>query len=391
MNWKIVALSLGVSLQLSVSYAQENLDFSGKKNLGDPILSQDSIKFNLLAPDAKSVKIQGNWIPAKGFVTTPVAMEKLPNGSWNYAIARPASDLYTYNFIVDGVRTIDPNNVYTVRDVSSVSSLLYVSGGVADYYAVHDVPHGTMAKRWYPSKGLKMDRRITIYTPSGYEASKEKLPVLYLLHGVGGDEDAWSTLGRASEILDNMIASGKVKPMIVVMPNGHTSNSAAPGESSKGFYYPEMMTPDVFNGDMEQYFPEIESFVESNYRTLNNKKSRAIAGLSMGGFHALYISANEPNMFDYVGLFSPAILPPENKKSAIYEQLNEKLALQLKNQFKLYWIGIGKDDFLHSKVVDYRQKLDSMHFPYQYTESAGAHTWSNWRQYLTEFLPLLFK
>lgn len=153
-----------------------------------------------------------------------------------------------------------------------------------------------------------MDRRINIYTPAGYEQSGDrKYPVLYLLHGMGGDEDEWTTFGRAAQILDNLIAQGKAEPMIVVMPNGHAAMEAAPGESSLGYYKPYHMKNGTMDGAFEAYFPEIITFVESNYRVQADKAHRAIAGLSMGGFHSANISLNYPDMFDYVGLFSAAL------------------------------------------------------------------------------------
>ena len=375
----------------SLMNAQENLDFSNKKEIVSPEVNGQNITLRLLAPDAKNVKLQGNLLPATGTETATADLTKDSNGVWTFTKNNLTPDLYTYSFLVDGVKANDPNNVYQVRDVASVFSLLYIDGPQSANYKVQNVPHGTVSRRWYKSEGLKMDRRITVYTPPGYEESKEKYPVLYLLHGVGGDEEAWMTLGRASQILDNLIAQGKAKPMIVVMPNGHTGNSAAPGESTTGFYKPIMMTPDVFNGEMESYFKEIISFTEHNFRAKTDAKNRAIAGLSMGGFHSLYISANQPKTFDYVGLFSPAILPPANKTSPIYENLDSKLKTQQTNAYKLYWIAIGKTDFLYKNVEEYRQKLDKMNFKYQYVESEGGHTWSNWRTYLNEFVPQLFK
>jgi len=371
--------------------AQENLDFSGKKEIVSPEINGKTVTFRLLAPNASSVKLQGNWMPGQGWEAGTAELKKDASGIWSFSKSDFIPDIYTYSFIVDGVKANDPNNSYQVRDVSSVMSMFLVDGAQSANYKVQNVPHGTVSKRWYTSKGLKEDRRLTVYTPPGYETSKEKYPVLYLLHGMGGDEEAWMTLGRASQILDNLIAQGKAKPMIVVMPNGHTSNSAAPGESSKGFYKIDMRTPDIFTGDMETYFKEIIAFTETNYRIKADAANRAVAGLSMGGFHSLYISANYPKTFDYVGLFSPAILPPENQKSPIYQNLDEKLKTQQKNSYKLYWIAIGKTDFLYKNVSEYRQNLDKMDFKYQYIESEGGHTWSNWRTYLNDFVPQLFK
>lgn len=379
-------------LGIQLANAQENLNFGRQKEIISPQANADgTFTFRLRAPAAKKVVIQGDFLVAKGNAPAVEQMQLSTDSIWTFTSSVLPSELYSYSFIVDGLKIRDPNNVYLIRDVSSVVNVFLVGGGKADLYMVKDVPHGTVSKRWYESAGLKANRRVTVYTPPGYESSKESYPVLYLLHGVGGDEEAWMQLGRASQILDNLIASGKAKPMIVVMTNGHTSNTAAPGESSKGLYKPIMMTPDVFNGDMETYFKEIISFTEKNYRAGRTKNDRAIAGLSMGGFHSLYISANYPNTFGYVGLFSPAILPPANATSLIYKDLDVKLANQKKNGYKLYWIGIGKTDFLFKNVEEYRKKLNTMDFKYDYKESGGGHTWANWRDYLSEFTPLLFK
>lgn len=371
--------------------AQQNLDFSPKAEVVSPQINKDNtVTFRLMAPNAQSVKLQGDWMPSEGWTPKLQDLQKDENGLWSFTTQVLPSDLYSYTFIVDGLKVLDPNNVYQVRDVATVMNIFLVEGGLGDLYKVQDVPHGTVTRCWYDSPKLDSPRRITIYTPPGYESSTDKYPVFYLLHGMGGDEEAWMALGRASQILDNLIAQGKAKPMIVVMPNGHTSNTAAPGESDKGFYKPEMRTPDVFSGDMEANFGDIIKFVEDNYRVKSDKQSRAIAGLSMGGFHSLYISANYPNTFDYVGLFSPAILPPANAASTIYADLEAKLLAQKANGYRLYWIAIGNTDFLFQNVVDYRSKLDEMKFTYQYRESDGGHIWANWRLYLSEFAQMLF-
>jgi enterochelin esterase family protein len=236
-----------------------------------------------------------------------------------------------------------------------------------------------------------MDRRITIYTPPGYETSKDKFPILYLLHGAGGDEEAWMALGRLSQIMDNLIAQGKAKPMIVVMPNGNVIETAAPGEGHEGFYKPEFMVPRTMNGEYEEAFPDIIKFVESNYRVKADKANRAIAGLSMGGFHSLHVSRYYPNTFDYVGLFSAAILPDQKVDSKVYKNIDETLKAQMNNGYKLYWISIGNKDFLYKGNEEYRATLDKMGMKYKYVESGGGHVWTNWRDYLSEFAPLLFQ
>jgi len=275
--------------------------------------------------------------------------------------------------------------------VANVMNIFIIGGGQADLYKVNDVPHGTVARRWYDSPGLNMDRRITIYTPPGYESGKEKYPVLYLLHGAGGDEEAWTTLGREAQIMDNLIAQGKAKPMIVVMPNGNVIQDAAPGEGSEGFYKPQFMVPKTMDGTYEANFTDIIKFVESNYRVKADKADRAIAGLSMGGFHSLHISRYYPNTFDYVGLFSAAILPNQNVSSPVYSNIDGTLKKQMEDGVKLYWIGIGKADFLYQGNQDFMKKLDEMGFKYTYRETEGGHIWRNWRVYLSEFAPLLFQ
>ena len=374
----------------TATLAQQNLDWGGPGITSPQVNLDHTVTFRLKAPNAHNVEIQGDWILSKEKIPGTDKMVKGVDGIWTYTTTSLPSELYSYSFIVDSLKICDPNNVYFIRDVASVVNVFLVDGGLGDLFKVTDVPHGSVARRWYYCPTLKSNRRITLYTPPGYEAGKEEYPVLYLLHGVGGDEEAWIALGRASQILDNLIALGKAKPMIVVMANGHTSNSAAPGESSKGYYKPTIKMPDAFNGDMERSFGDVIKFVESNYRVQADRAHRAIAGLSMGGFHSLYISANYPKTFDYVGLFSPAILT-SNTQVNMYKDIDRKLDVQMKNGYKLYWIGIGNADFLYKNVTNYRQKLDKMGMKYVYRESNGGHTWANWRTYLSEFISLLFK
>lgn len=377
------------------AWAQQNLDFSGAQGIVSPEVHADNkVTFRLEAPKASEVFVQGDWMPAEGWTPGKVAMQKDEKGIWSYTTEALRSDLLMYNFVVDGVKIVDPNNVYQIRDIGNLFSIFITNGDQSSLYKVNDVSHGTVSRIWYDSPTLNANRRLTVYTPPGYEQAKEEYPVLYLLHGVGGDEEAWISLGRTAQILDNLIASGKAKPMLVVMSNGHTSNQAAPGESSKGLYKPIMRTPDVGSGDMESSFQDIVSFIEKTYRVKKEKKSRAIAGLSMGGSHTLFISAFLNNTFDYVGLFSAAYRLHKNDGNSIppvYADFEKNLEQQRDHGFKLYWIGMGKTDFLYQTAVDYRKLLDSKQIKYVYRESEGGHTWSNWRLYLSEFVPQLFQ
>ena len=373
--------------------------FGGTQIVSPEIKEDNRVVLRLHAPKADSVFVSGDIIPPAK-VQTPMGemdvqdrafMEKGDDGVWTYQTEVLDPELYSYSFQVDGVKTIDPSNPFLNRDVASVTNIFIVGGPQADLYKVNDVAHGTVSRRWYDSPGLGMDRRLTVYTPPGYEASTDKYPVLYLLHGAGGDEEAWIALGRTVQIMDNLISQGKVKPMIVVMPNGNVIQDAAPGEGHEGFYTPQFMAPKTMNGMYELNFMDIIKFVESNYRVLADKQHRAIAGLSMGGFHSLHISRFFPNTFDYVGLFSAAIMPREDATGKVYSYFDETLETQMKNGYELYWIAIGKTDFLYKANQEYKEKLDAIGMKYEYVESPGGHTWRNWRIYLTQFAPRLFQ
>ncbi len=359
-----------------------------------------SVTFRISAPQAEAVSVTGDFIApqqldiAGRHVTIPgnLALRKGSDGVWSATVDSLAPELYSYNFIVDGVKITDPANVYTLRDISSVTNYFIVPGGKASNYAVRDVPHGTVAKVWYHSDTIGTDRRLTVYTPAGYDgAGERRYPVLYLLHGMGGDENAWTELGRAAQILDNKIAAGEAEPMIVVMTNGNVDTPAAPGESHLGMTTPTTNLPQTMDGTFESHFPEVVAFVDSIYRTIADKEHRAIAGLSMGGFHSMQISKEYPDMFDYIGLFSAAVLPREGATSPVYADVDAKLARQFADAPALYWIAIGRDDFLYGANADYRARLDASGYPYVYVESEGGHIWRNWRTYLSDFLPLLFR
>ncbi|MCK3685724.1 alpha/beta hydrolase-fold protein [Maribellus sp. YY47] len=377
-------------LTLPTLRAQQAL-FGAQEIVSPEISAEHQVTFRVMAPNAKEVKLSGDWMPSQGWVPGSADMVKDEKGLWSYTSDQLVPELYTYYFLIDGVRSVDQNNPFIIRDVATLMNIFIIEGDQADLYKVNDIPHGSVTRRWYDSPGLEMDRRITVYTPPGYETSSEKYPVLYLLHGAGGDEEAWITLGRTAQIMDNLIAEGKAKPMIVVMPNGNVIQDAAPGEGNKGFYKPKFMVEKTMDGTYEAHFTDIIKFVESNYRVKADKANRAIAGLSMGGYHSMHISRYYPNTFDYVGLFSAALMPRADATSKVYDDIDGTLKKQMENGYKLYWIGIGKDDFLYKANVEYRQKLDDMGMKYTYTETDGGHIWKNWRVYLSEFTPLLFK
>jgi enterochelin esterase family protein len=268
--------------------------------------------------------------------------------------------------------------------------MFLIPGPESDLYIVKDVPHGTLSKIWYESPSLKLTRRMYVYTPAGYENSKVKYPVFYLLHGGGGDEDAWTTLGRTCQIMDNLIALGRAKPMIVIMPNGNPGQTAAftDAPSRPVTTNPYDMGMGMFEESMVK---DILPYVESHYRVISNKDNRALAGLSMGGMQTLYLTGNYPSMFGYIGVMSMGLvdaasmgLKPDPDQDKKFENLKN-------SDYKLLWVGVGKDDFLFKSVQSLRSSLDKHGLKYTYRESTGGHSWSNWRIYLSEFAPQLFR
>ena len=385
-----VALLIGVTM-----FAQQAL-WGTAPVVSPEIHDNNTVTFRFKAPKAVRVQLTGDFLPvqknAKFEAPGIVDLKEGQEGVWEYTTPEPLKpELYSYCFIVDGLRMNDPANVYLIRDVSTLTNVFIIGGDRADFYKVNPVPHGTVSRIWYDSPALGLERRMTVYTPAGYETSGKRYPVLYLLHGMGGDEEAWISLGRTAQILDNLIAQGKAKPMIVVMPNGNASQEAAPGESSRGMVPPTMQLPKTMEGSYEQAFPEIVKFIDKNYRTIKSKSGRAIAGLSMGGFHSLHISKQYPDMFNYIGLFSAAIMPNKEVSSPIYENMEGKLKVQFDKNPALYWIAIGKTDFLYKANEEYRKLLDEKGYKYTYYESDEGHIWKNWRIYLTEFVPMLFR
>jgi len=401
---KIIVFLAALAIGLSAN-AQQAL--WGGPSVESPVINPDgTVTFRYQAPKAVKVEVTGDFLPTQkvevefgGNKMTYDApgvreLKEGPMGVWEYTTEFPvAPDMYTYTFRVDGLTVIDANNVFVNRDIASLTSVLLVpqEGARSDLYAIHDVPHGTVSKVWYHSDKQGINRRLTVYTPAGYETSKTKYPVLYVLHGIGGDEDAWVTQGRATQILDNLIARGEAKPMIVVFTNGNISQEAAPLENSTGYTRPTMQLPQTMEGSFETAFPEIVKFIDGRYRTIAKKQSRAVCGLSMGGFHTLYLSLNYPQLFNYSGMFSAAIGVSDPSVSPIYQDFDAKLAKYFAGKPALLWIGCGVTDFLYQANKDFMKKLDENGFPYTYMETDGGHIWKNWRIYLSEFVPLLFK
>ena len=379
---RITAILASLFLAASALCAQEltNFSFWGQKPVVSPEIQNDSVTFRLKADYATVVKLSGSWMPNPWGGT--IDMTRGENNVWEVTIPLPEPEIYTYNFVADGVSVNDPQNVMVQRDGSRYLSMLLVDGERTENYRSAE-QRGTVSHPWYDSKILGINRRLTVYTPYGYETNpKAKYPVLYLLHGAGGDEEAWSSMGRTAQILDNLIAKGLAKPMIVVMPNGNPNQQAAQTFGLPTTEY-DWRDPANRNLYVQSLVEEIVPFIEKNYRTVAKKSHRAIAGLSMGGGHTIAASGMYPDKFDYICPLSMGA----NKS----DELNAQLQGIKKAGYKLYWLACGNTDFLFEQANQLDQALTENGLEHTYFVSEGGHVWANWRLYLNTFAPLLFK
>jgi enterochelin esterase family protein len=413
--------------------------------LRSPEIADDhKVTFRLRAPNANEALLNGDWPDGRN-----IKMVKDDSGTWSVTVGPLTPELWSYTFSVDGVSLLDSANANHLRDGTRYSNFFIIDGPLSENYKIQDVPHGNVSIVWYPSPTLPSasPRRMYVYTPPGYDEGTQRYPVLYLLHGAGGDEDAWNNLGRASVILDNLIAAGKAKPMLVVMTNGNATqkmgpgygdvpgqtfgNTGNPGEvgvvgaftagrgaapaapnaagapaapAARGGRAAQAApgapaaagapaAPNAARGGggggmFGNAFPEslvndVLPYIERNYRVIPNKDSRAIAGLSMGGGATLTATNAHPDVFSYVGVFSMGTAA----------DVTDRLQALKRAGVKFYYVGHGHDD----PVVRVAQgqnlaaQLAKVGINYHYTESSGGHTWANWRIYLNEFAPYLFK
>ena len=368
------------------SVAQQQL--GQRSRVQSPVVNADgTVTFNFYSPSAQRVSVSGDFDEIRN---QRLEMTKQENGVWTVTTKALNPELYSYSLSVDGQRFVDPANSYVNRDISTLSNIFIVTKSDDDkghLYSVNDVPHGTLSRVWYDSPTLGQQRRMTVYLPAAYDG-KKAFPVMYLLHGHGGDETAWGDLGRASQIMDNLIAEGKCVPMIVVMPNGNPTCNAAPGWWHEGMYTPD---GNAFNqrgakASMEESFMDIVNYVDSHYKTIKKRSGRAVTGLSMGGGHTFGISRLYPETFDYYGLQSAAARVQQNDA-----KVNEQMSRLFSSKPKLFWIAIGKEDFLIQQNNGLRQYLDEHKYPYEYYENDGGHIWRNWRIYLTMFAQKIFR
>ena len=395
---RLLALSFIISnLSFSPVWAQQQL--GQRPQVKSPVINQDgTVTFNFYDPSASSVTVNGDF---NEISNKRLTMEKRADGVWTVTTAPLAPELYSYSLNVDGQRLTDPANSYVNRDISTLSNIFIVTKTNDDkghLYSVNNVPHGTLSRVWYESPTLGQQRRMTVYLPPQYDG-KKRFPVLYLLHGFGGDETAWGDLGRTSQIMDNLIAEGRCVPMIVVMPNGNPTCNAAPGWWHEGMYTPDgnAFRDRPAKATMEESFMDIVKAVDSRYKTITKRSGRAVTGLSMGGGHTFGISRLYPEQFDYYGLQSAAcrmpreLTPVTTQPSNLDNDFDGQMARLFASKPKLFWIAIGKDDFLMQMNTDLRKYLDEKGYPYEYYENDGGHIWRNWRIYLTLFAQKIFK
>jgi enterochelin esterase-like enzyme len=426
-----ILLSTGILAALLLfavaAHSQLGRGPQGPRVISPEILPDKKVTFRLLAPKAGAVVLNGNWENG-----TNIQMTRDDQGIWSVTIESPGDQLWGYSFSVDGVKVLDPGNGEYQRDGNRYDNLLMISGPGSDLWDFKpDVPHGAVQAVWYPSEILKQkERRIYVYTPPDYFTSKNKYPVLYLLHGGGGDEDAWVTMGRANVIMDNLIAQGKAKPMLIVMPNGNatqivsqgyaygptpprqsvtapapppvqaaqgltagrgpgiTAAPAAPGAPAPGATpgggTPPARPPQVYQGSYpHSLVSEIVPFIEKNYRVIADKNSRAIAGLSMGGGHTVQATNNNPGVFGWIGVWSAGGQDTPEFTAALTKIKEAGV--------KSYWIGVGTTDFALKGSETLLAVAKKAGLDPSYHTAPGAHYWFIWRQFLGEFGSKLFR
>lgn len=397
-SFSAIALTLLIGIFTLTALEAQEAPPPGQAAVRSPeIAGNNQVTFRLRADGATTVAVTGSWMSG----SEKAEMRKDASGIWSVSVGPLAPSMYHYNFTIDGVSAIDPANPSAMRDGTRYASTLIVPGTGSDVFRVNDVPHGTLSKVWYQSPTLELTRRMYVYTPAGYEGGERTYPVLYLLHGGGGDEDAWTSLGRAHYILDNLIANGRAKPMIVVMTNGNADQTASITDRSSeqsaslgglpGAGASEQAVIDSMTAFPRSLVNDVIPYVESHYRVDGNARNRAIAGLSMGCLQTQLASMMNPGTFGYIGCFSLGIhfnAPFDVLSKNVLIPAYDKHLATMDNE--LFYVAVGTEDFVYEGVQTLRAKLTEHRFEYVYNETGGGHTWANWRDYLADFAPRLF-
>ncbi len=336
-----------------------------------PVVNPDrTVTFSLSAPGATSVQLNGQ------FQKQNQPMQKNTAGVWTITVGPIEPNIYPYNFVVDGTSVSDPKNINLFPNEGFKASLLEVPGDGSEVTAVRNIPHGDVSYQLYYSTTLKEMRPVIVYTPPGYQTSGKKYPVLYLVSGTTDTEETWFKVGRANIILDNLIAAKKAEPMIIVMPYGYM-NMGAPGPKT-----PEVV--EVYKTFSKETVDNIIPFVEKNFRVIADKDHRAIAGFSRGGGQSLFTALTNLNTFSYIGSYSAYLMPDA------FAEYVKSTPEQLNKQLKLFFLGVGNEDFLYKEASDFMALLKDKGVNTKTLVTNGGHTWMNARHYLTETLQLYF-
>ncbi len=339
------------------------------------VRTDNTVGFSFLSRTAKEVKLNTQ------IEKSPVLMTKDSSGVWSVTLGPVKPDIYPYHFIVDGTSVADPRNSATFPNEGFQSSLVEITGPAPLVHTLQNVPHGTVSYRYYNSPELGT-RSVVIYTPPGYEKeTKTKYPVLYLLHGTTDTEETWIKVGRANVILDNLIAKGKAKPMIIVMPYGR----AYPAISKSSGSLRNWENLQEFKKD---FLNNLIPFVEQNYRVKADKDNRAIAGFSGGGGETLYLGLNNPELSAWICGFAPGMLKEEFERNNALAFADPTLT---NKRLKLFWIGVGKEDMLYNVITEYLTVLDEKGIKHETFVSDGGHTWMNCKLYLATIAQKIFK
>ncbi len=345
-----------------------------------------SVTFCYLAPKAREVKLSGQFIKA------PVSMLKDTAGIWQVTTAPIPPDIYPYSFIVDGVNVMDPANVAFFPNERFKASLVDIPGDTPLVHSLQNVPHGAVSYTYYPSLSGTTGS-LVVYTPPGYDNDTNiKYPVFYLISGTTDTEETWYKVGKTNFILDNLIAAGKAKPMIVVMPYGNLEARVAeqkggikPGDPSSREGADALMRAKNFDNDLLKY---VIPYVDANYRTIPSRNSRAVGGFSRGGGQTLRAAFGHMDSFAWVCCYSAYLSTQEMERS--YPFIYEK-ADNTNKQFKLLWVSVGTDDFLYKPTVEFLDFLKAKQVNYKSLITDGGHTWMNTRKYLAATVQLLFQ
>jgi enterochelin esterase family protein len=353
-----------------------------------PVVANGKVTFRLRAPDARSVNVSGDFGP-------DVALSRDPDGIWTATVGPLKPDGYVYFFIVDGVRLTDPSNPQMKIGyvTSTTTNLFNVPGDGPAFFDVQDVPHGEIRTVLYKSKSNKVVRELNVYLPPGYDAnSRQRYPVLYLLHGFANDHHSWHRYGRANDILDNLLAKQAIKPFIVVMPLGY--GGAAVNGDGTGI---PPANAGAFGGDFALYerdiLEDVIPLIDGKYRTLANRDNRAIMGFSMGGMQAGRFGLGHLETFSQVGIMSAGLVGNPASTAAGPDPIAALAtnAAVANKQLKLLWIACGVEDTAMAGARNTHAALQKAGITHTFVESEGAHHWRVWRRYLRDVAPLLFR